>query len=109
MSEKASELILALHDTLPTILEHFDTIERAELAQTLLDAMRQEYERTSTRLQNTKTELARADCFAGDKLHVIDYEAAKRLRDVTRQVAEKRAELFSIEKRAGDSSIQQGD
>jgi hypothetical protein len=94
---KPSELILELHSALGTTLEQFDMIDRADLAQTMLNATLQECEAVSTRLQNVKVEIAQAEAALQSKHHLINDKAAKELRDLNREIAEKQAELSSIE------------
>ena len=92
---KPSEQILALYNILPSIIEHFGTIDRADLLRTMLDATLHEYETVSTRLQNVKAEIVHADAAYQSKHHLINDEAAERLRAAHRELAQARAELSS--------------
>jgi hypothetical protein len=99
---KPSELVLSLHSALGVTIEQLEQIDRAENAQAMLDATVQEFEEVSARLQNTKIGIAQAEDDLKGKKHIIIDEAAKRLRDVNREIAEKRAELSAIQQQLGE-------
>jgi hypothetical protein len=97
MPKKPSELILVLHNMMPAIIEYFDLVERVELAQTLLEATNGECEKVSVELRNTKAKIAEIEAERQRRHHLINDAAAKRLRDVSREIAERRMELESLQ------------
>ena len=94
---KVSEQILEVLGVVEATLEHLEQLDRLDLAQTMIDATVQEYERTSARLQAIKAQTVQADAAYQSKHHLINEEAAERLRAAYRDLAEARAELSSIQ------------
>jgi hypothetical protein len=100
---KPSEIILELHRALNVTIEQFDTVERVELAHTLLDATQQECDAILARLQDTKAKIAETEAARETQFHlIINSEVAERLRGVDREIAEKRAELARLQYLSAD-------
>lgn len=84
-------------DVVRETIGHFETIERGELMQIVLDAKTQELSSLSSQLAEKRAQLAELEIRHRSKAHIIDYDAARTLADVHRELAAKRAEFNSIQ------------
>src|SRR5262249_47414054 len=97
MNEKPSEVFRAALAAVEATIGHFEIIEKGEHVQTLLDSYRDEIAKAEARLAAKKAELAQAEADHKSKQHIINFDAAKRLRELAQEIAQKRSELISLQ------------